>query len=511
MRHNMPFKLKTIDHTSASGIKDAIWCELKHGLARNAVDVPKPPTPVAAVFGIVFHFFAQNLGEKYWRIISEKGRVVISKDEMNSNIGKARWFLSQTLAEKRGPRGYDDVEPVRIRWFSPKMEAELSPEELEEKKEEKIRYMMGNLSNAIRAYCLQFTLPNKFAEMQFELPFKGQIVGGPVRNLVNALTVKLDGFIDWVRVLPNFQFEVYDFKTGYVVNDYKKRINIVDDLQMTIYDYVCRQIYQAPPTAMYIQPMDGFSTKFLQKYGEYTMEKLRIPVDPVPRTQTHFQELEAIAADVFEMSNMVANAYFYTPSQLNDWQPSSNYGKKVGFERNVRELRYIPRIGPGCETCQFLGLCQKICADDWKEYARKHGSLDSELVVDSFLPEPKEPPAPPAPRLIQDFAPKRSEYVKKPDRVIKNEMLQTKQFVPVKTLPKSKHRTTTTGLVPFINQLVVHMRSLGDCPCLKHKLFPIHVVPHLDDLYFQRISLNKVLQQCPHEGCPRRNKKEQLG
>ncbi|MBX4204566.1 MAG: PD-(D/E)XK nuclease family protein [Candidatus Doudnabacteria bacterium] len=507
MRHNMPYQLRPLGHTSASGLKDAISCEAKHGYTRNCIGVPEFPQPVAAVYGIVFHFFAEYLGRKFWNIASREGK--LPRDAGLRESRKAANFLRWVLKCRIGPRGYKRKgnPPVKIRWFYPRKQLQMSDTEYQAAIKEKMGQMSGSLYNAIEAYRLSYTLPNRCNDMKFELPFKGETLRVVFPD-GRILFVKLDGFIDWIRFFPSDQFEVADFKTGWIIGKYRDRSVVVEDIQMTIYDYICRVIYDAPPINMFIQPMD-IPSWLLKEHGPYAMQKLRIPIEPAPRTQEHFDDLKLLAADVFEMANIVAEAHKYTQSQISEWEPRSSFGKKAGFEQNVRELRYIPRIGPGCETCKFIGLCQSDNAQDWKDYAAKHGTLDAEPVEDPFLVEPKIEVAQGQQNLIFDLKPRRSRYIAKSARQIRNEMLASKQFVPIKTLQKTKDRPTVTGMVPFFNKILEWMRETGDCPCLKQNLFPIHVAPYLQELYFGKISLAKVLSECKCQECPRRTQNKQ--
>ena len=504
LRHNMPFQLKPILHTSASGLRDFMSCEAKHGFARNCIGVPELPQPVAAVFGIVFHFFAQWLGEKFWKIARAKGRLPYHEGKKYHKV--ARSFLLRVLAEQTGPRNFADKVPVRIRWFSPRRQSLLSDAEYRDAVKEATDQMVGRLYNAIEAYRLEFTNPNRNTGMVFEKGFSGSNIAlrppfddGP--------SIKVDGFIDWIRFFSSSRYVYYDFKTGWVVSEYTKRVNVVEDIQMTIYDYAGRKIFGQPPSQMFIQPME-FATAFLREHGSAAMSKKRILIPP--RTDAHFADLELLARDVFQAANLVAEAYKYTQSQLDDWTEESAYGRKAGFAENVRQLRYIPRIGPACEGCKYIGLCQSVNEEDWKAYAKATGSEDSEPVSDPFLVLPESKPALTDNRLIFDLVPKRSVYVSKTKKQMKSQMLETGDFVPIKTLQQTKTRPTIMGMVPFFNRLLEWTRALGPCPCVELNLFPIHLAQHLRELYFGKISLAQVLSQCPCEGCPRKKKEEDL-
>lgn len=487
----LPYHVKTLAHVSASGLKDYSHCEAMSAYRRNYEGVPEVLQPPNMIYGIVFHNMVQKLGNVLWKKARVNGGVIPPDYCQNFHL-YAKNYLNKVLNGIHGPRDAEEP-PVRFRWFSRKKMEKMSAMEYNRAVQEEKNKMYGRMYNAIEAYRLDFTIPSGCIDVEFEYNFSSQnIMLRPI--LSDFPPVKIDGAMDRIQIYPNQEYDVTDYKTGSIIQHYRSRHNLVEDIQMTCYDFVGRLIYGKMPKAIYIQPMD-IPTEFRKEHGAHAMRMLRISVPR--RNEDQFNDLGYFAADVVRMVEMVVNSEGYTQSEREDWVPQSLYARKAEIQQNVLQGRFIPRIGPWCDSCLYLGLCQRDHQDDWKKYSTADVDIP-EAIPESEMPPPKEK-NPDANYTLFDIQPKRSKYIKKSERAIKDELLATKDFMQPKSSIGRK------GFYTFIKNVFEWMRGKGPCQCTRSKLEPLWLMDHLRALYKGEISLQEALDKCPLQDCERKS------
>ncbi len=501
MHDKSPYALKGIDHLSASAIKDYSNCEALGAYRRNFIGVPTVPLGIFFAFGIVAHKINEMMCRHFWSVISRERRTVTTA-EIKRWVNYSRVYIQNVMDEKWGTRGKNQ-EIIPLAWMSSTRKASLAPAEFDLEVKQRKSELLAKMINAVSAVGAEFTNPIPYSDMQFEVEFssKNILLGMPLGNFP---PVKLDGQIDRIQFYPDGTYEVLDYKSGSIFEKYD-RSYLVEDVQMTIYDYVAERIFGFKPKGLYIQSLN-IATKDRKDYGAAVLSQRKYRKKVPPRVQAHSDDLALLAGDIFQMIEMVVNRHTFSETECRQWQPDSPYGRKAGLAETVAEGYFKPRIGEWCKTCPFFELCPSDHPLDWEkaEYA-------SELLDQS--PEPQKVTAEPPPEYqtaLFDYQAVRSKNKSKHKSEVRDEMIATGKFVPLKTLQKNKRRGTATGLLPFINRLRDLMLEQGTCPCIEQKVLPWLIVGRLMDLYKGQISLKQFLHECPNESCPRKRKEEKV-
>jgi hypothetical protein len=271
---------------------------------------------------------------------------------------------------------------------------------------------------------------------------------------------------------------------------------------MTIYDYAGNQIFGYQPKGMYIQGLE-ISTEDRKQLGASALKKKRYRREVPRRVQAHYDDVALLAADIAQMIEMIVNRHLYSEKELQEWVPDSSYGRKAGFAESVAEGYFKPRIGEWCTSCPYFELCPVDHPKVWEE-----AEFEEEITE---TPEPlRIPLGVPADRQLALFEKeaRRTRNKSKRKIEIREELVATGSFVPIKTLRQNKTRPTITGLVPYINKFRDLLLEHGLCDCLDTNLLPWEFVAGLPDLAKGRITLQELLSRCPNPNCSRKCREE---
>ena len=493
---NSPYKLKESPHLSATGIRTYLSCEAQGAYSRNFDDVPNVPTPIAMGVGIALHYMNEDFGKHLWKHYKLNGP--IGKEEHKGWVNFGRIFLEKMLNGLCGSRGPGSP-PENFRFRTDKKASELNPREYNEALAQEKSNYLGTMYIALEALRRQFTVPREWTDLEFEFKFSGSEVGlkeisewakGPLFSIKEAVTwsYPITGSIDLLEVYPS-GYDITDYKSGWIINQYKDRFKLAEDIQMTLYSYACLELLGRLPSNIYIQPLE-MSKAWLEKHDSEALRKLRILVPP--RTEPeYFEDITIIGKDIQSMVNMVVNPSKYTEAERQMWRPKSGVARKAGLADSVRQSRFVPRIGPWCDNCKFLELCQKDHLADWQA---KRETETCEIPEETNGFQHFNLPQKPEIDQLTLFEPAKakSTYLPKGKKSEKQAMLESKNFVPDSKLK-----------APLTNKA----KSLltGVCPCVQYKLYPIwllELVPHL--IRGKLTELHSLGSDCPWGNCPRR-------
>jgi len=484
MHTNSPYPLRGIDHLSVTAIRSYSECEVQSAYTRNFVGAPKPKAPVARVYGVAIHKLLEQTGRHWWSKVSQEGKPLEVNGPSKKFVAYGRIFIEKVLREKMGARGGNaEVEPLL--WPFERDRDSLNEAEWQERITEEIGKYIGRGYLALEAMRLQFCEPMDQKSMLFELDFSHSNI--TLKTPIGPL--KLHGQIDRIDAFADGDV-LYDYTSGWVVNTYKNRKAIVDDLQMTIYHYVKNLLTSRPPKAMYIQPLE-FRKDFLYEHGGSTFRKLAIAIPD--RSHPEFiKDVQLLAHDVWEMVDMVVRAHCFSKTEKEEWQPKSSYGKKAGFAESVKQSRFVPRIGDWCTNCAFVNHCRDDHRQDWLVHEGRHRRLigieDAPIVQLLPMQEPQQ-----RQDTLFDKAPARSVYRSKPLKELRQEMIGSKNFV-------ARNQVNVV-----LNNVLKLMINKGQCPCTqpKMKLYPIWILPYIPEINSKHVSIAEVCKSCPHPNCPR--------
>jgi hypothetical protein len=489
---NSPYQLKTITHLSATAIRDYMSCEARGAYARNFVDVPKVAKPVSMQVGIMYHTLLERYASLLWKKSRESSERRILKDEHKGYVRYGFVLMQKMLKGEIGPRG-PGAAPEQFTWPFATRRSAMNEQEYEAKVESEIGRYSAMTSLLLEAQRQQFTVPPHFTDFRPEFN-----IGKPVaalRNTANHWHFPVAGSMDLLEIYPD-GYGIGDYKSGWIVQKYKDRINLIEDLQMTLYSYAMEMIIGRPPSKLFIQPVE-FSAAFLDEHGPETLRKLRIEL-PLRQDPSYYRDLMMLAQDIQELVYRIVRPSHYTEADQQTWAPRSSFGLRAGFDQSVKEGRFKPRVGAWCKTCQYSTLCSKDHPADWEQDKFLNHEVETtspQLPIQPLVEVTTEPPA----QLGLFEEPKRTAvYVKKANKQIRAEMLQSNQFV------------TKAKVVPVLNKIVKQMKDQGDCQCTRLDLFPLWVLPVLSELLDQHnaLTMHTVCTTCPYEDCLRKKTAE---
>lgn len=485
---NSPYELKLISHLSASAIRDYMSCEVRGAYARNFIRVPKVAKPVSMMAGVMYHALMEKFTKLLWKKIQASPHRRIGEDDHKNFVRFGFVVMRDMLDGKIGSRGPGST-PEAFYWPFDSRREELGEKSYQEKISEKKSHYAGMTSLVLEALRQQYTEPPKYRNVMLEQSIKHK--KSLLSDSLGEWQFPVHGSIDLIEDYGEAGLAVIDYKSGWITQKYKDRINLIEDIQMTLYSYAVERIYGKIPAALYIQPLE-FSHDFLDTHGPDTLRQLRIELPP-RESKAHFTGLMNLAEDLNEMVNRIVRPKRYSITELNEWEPKSDFAKKAGFRESVKEGRFKPRVGPWCNTCQYVTLCSKDHPSDWdnKGFAAQQAVQEAPKLPEQQLVE-----------VTQDFSqgqlfgePKKtSAYVRKADKEIRSEMVATNLFL------------TKAKVMPTLNKIANMMKSQGVCQCTRLNLFPIWLLSSLADLLDQTkpLTINQVCEHCPYEDCARK-------
>lgn len=484
VRMQTRYELRYPRNLSATSISQFSDCEQRFAYQWIFVDVPITPDHVSLVYGSAMHAMAQHT----W---NQK----LGGGTFTSDIVKyCHAFVVGALNGKHGPRTSSEP-PQPIRWLSFVDEVRLSPQEKEAKIAEKKQEYIAKAFFALKAIYLECAEPSPFVRTEIEYSFRRKRITLPV--LDGDLPFPLLGVIDRVQFLPSNDYVLVDYKTG-ATSSYQRN-KLVRDIQMTIYQYAGELIWDRPPIDIFIQPLE-VPKETLETYGPKTLEHLRTRV-PVRTDPVHFEGIKSIARDILSVVGHLLYPARHTKEEREAWQPISEWGKMAAFTDNMKQDRFVPRIGTWCAVCPFSKTC---CADnlaDWKlwEESRGNDAFGENVESSSTVAAKQELP-------VQEtlFGEKiyRRAYSKS-EREIRKEMLTSGNFYHAKNVAarlKEMHRILKNGSTP--------------CPCVRLNLIPLPFLELLPQFLCdkgkrrsaRKITAKQLGEACPYENCPHREK-----
>jgi RecB family exonuclease len=496
--HNSPFETRMNDHESASSIKDFTNCEAQGAFRRYSVGIRKPAESSAMVFGKVIHKMTERMGKFIWLAKLKK------KEVIESTRGWTQYgvrFVKGVLDGLHGAEG-ESFPPQLIRWFSKTRQEKLTPDEYKLQVEEEKAKFLGRAHNALEAFRLESVQPNDFYSCRFELQFNNRRVfltlGEWFRGIIPA--VKVNGVVDRIQIRRDRGYVVTDYKTGWIVDKLKDRFKRLQDHQMTIYHLALAKMYRRPPEVMFFQPLE-VSTQKLKELGPQALAEERLYIQP--RTETHFEELALLAADVHQVVTMVVHPEMFSKGEREDYIPLSAVGRMLEFQRNVREGRFIPRIDKHeCPSCEYLDACQELYRADWFRYRLMRSHDFSKPLPDIIFPqesveemEPDQPGKRGQLQLISQGI-RAKPLPKEPSKKeLKEKLLATGNFV---------NRRSFKG--PLATKAVNLLDLQGSCSCRSVNLIPAVLANAIAELPKGggASDVRHWASKCPYEKCERR-------
>lgn len=469
---------------SATTISSFSDCEEQSAYVRLYKDVPPVSDPLPLVFGRVIHIFHERL----WNGPKENAEGI-------KNYGMV--FLKRVFAGDHGSEG-ESYAPESIGWLSRRQMEELSASEIKEKIEEKKKQYMGKGYLALEALYLDRIAPSPFVRTEVEFDIKKHDI--VLKDNHASLALHLSGYIDRLQFLGDGSYDLLDVKTGNAGQTYKRN-TVVRNIQMTVYQLAGYRIFGQNPRRMFIFALGGIDGDRLEWAREDVLsgrppkafedEKVRISFGI--RKAVHFTNLARIAADVRSVMRMIIHPEEFQKWEFENWEPLSDWGKLADFGDNIRERRFIPRIGSGCSDCPYIELCKHDNSDDWKKY-RESLSVGTEPTVphDAAVVHPVPEPEPQG--VLFETLPK-PKPLRKSDREINRELKETGLF------PKSRE---IQGEVKRIHKLIPPLPDGTLCPCRRLDRVPVTLLECLGEYRKGTLSIAKLLAKCPYKECPHR-------
>ncbi|MBI4094958.1 MAG: PD-(D/E)XK nuclease family protein [Candidatus Liptonbacteria bacterium] len=464
---------------SASTMQSFVNCEMQCAYERLLVDPPSILEPLPRVFGNVIH----SLHELLWKNPAERADGVVRR-----GMG----ILSGVLKGAHGLKG-EKSPPVLIRFLTRRQITGLTESEVEERtKEEKEKYMAkGRLMlQALRLERIA-PVPNlDLVEVERDLGKDGI----EIQEHHAWRAYRLSGRMDRIFHYADGSYEIFDVKTGKVDERYA-RLVLLHNIQMTLYHRAGFSLFGRDPIRMWLIALRDVSKSTLARAQEElssgrSPDALREMYVEVPlRKPVDFTDLAQLAADIDTVMRMVIFPHRYRPWQIEAWEPLSAIGKKADFKDNVREGRFMPRIGAWCETCTFLEACREDNASDWEKHYRTRA-----VPAGNETPPPAAPHVPPdEPQvaLFETFA--RPKSLRKSDREHKRKLREL-GFLPRKSL---------LALYKRAPQLIPAFRNIP-CACRELDVFHPEMIARLLISFLKGTPpiLEVVRQHCPYEECP---------
>ncbi len=459
-------------------------CEEQEAFRNRYEGVILPPPHISKIYGVVFHRYAELLCQTLWN--RTKGSSAALPADSGAKFVKwvATGRLPAVLDGREDPRG-GPSKGQQFAWLGNEQRQKLTPDQAEQFIQNERGKMIGRMYLALEAIRREFLTILPYTEMQFEVDFGAQ--KELLWRLEAELGFRLKGQIDRLQFLAS-SYEIMDYKSGWIVEKYlKDRHALVEDVQMTIYNLVASVLYGHPPSNLYFQLVE-FSREEMDKYGLGVALQKRVPVPR--RTETHKLELIQIGRDIHAMVERVTHPERFSSSELQSWEPVSSHGKKTGLEDNVRQGRYIPRIGGWCKTCDFIDLCKTKNREDWQRY--KHE--DPEPTIAQSEPPPYSFHSQPEQQDLLGGLPKRSIHYRKPQALVREQLQKSGLF-----LPKAK-------VLPFYNKVLAAMENQGSCPCLEVRLRPVFLFELIPQFIEGKLKPEDFGRLCPNQECPRKTR-----
>lgn len=480
-----PYSVKLISHLSASSIRDFMSCEAKAAYARVFVDVPQVALPVGMAAGVMFHGLMEKYGQILWKDVQQSKNKCIGIMDRKSYPNFGCVMMRQMLDGKIGCRG-PGTKPDTIAWRADRLKLKVDEAHyLELVEEEKAGYV-GMTYLLLEALRLQFTVPSDLIDLKFEYG-----IGKPQARMASpdkTWQFALHGSIDLVEYFP-YGYNVVDYKSGWIIGKYKDRLNLIEDIQMSLYSYAMERITGQIPSGLIIQPLN-FSKEDLDTHGPYTLSNLRINLPP-RNSSAYFEELMKLGEDIYHLSQFIARKIHFSNKEKEQWEPKSLYAKKAGFKESVVETRYKPRIGPWCDSCQFVKLCVKDHPSDWERHSAIEQQVmeaSTEIPIQQLVSHPSENKD--QLELFEHLPPK-TQYLRKSLKEIKHEMVQSGHFV------------TKAKIMPTLNKVKAMMKALGQCPCTDLDMFPLWILDQAVELLSAKKSIKDACVKCPYPQCTR--------
>jgi len=461
---------KELSQVSSSFIMSFADCEQRAALERLAGEM-KPPTPHQFVYGSFMHWAYGEI----WKHKLEKG--VMPKKEII-------FYYARVHLPKLFEQGDRDG---RIQWLTSRQKKKLSVEEQIQKVADlkQLYFSRAHLGlSAVYEHCFH---AHPGVEVQIEVEIKNVTSKALAPwSLEYLLSGRIDVLAFWKNVV-----DIIDLKTGDLLVN-QSREKIVKNVQMTLYRLAIAKMYPGFRVGkIYFQGLD-ISKELIEKYGKDALKYARVYVDE--RNQEHFEDFANIVDDIQRITHMLANPNRYNYGDFEDWEALSHWGKLADFKRNVLERRYIPRVGPWCESrCPFLDRCRELNKDDWNSYDRLHGQMEAKVAegetVEPFRKEVIEL-QPLLPQIKRQHAPSRKKALVAANRKMKDSG-QFPKPLAVASAIKKIHRQ-----IPAINGVL--------CPCRQADRIPLgflELVPEFLRLK-QQPNLASIGKACTWKECP---------
>ncbi len=438
-------------------------CEFALACHSLFADMPAVAVPIHFIYGLVIANFYQRIYEA-------------PAEKANSLAKYGVFYLHQVLAQRHGPRS-ETSSPEEVEWFG------RNSREIETAKKKYI----GLSVLALRAIALERQEPSPFVLnlMEYDLGPHNLLLPVPGEErpplILNGRLDRL-AFTDMDPYNSAGDYAIFEGKTGEAHNAWQRN-KVVRDIQTTKYEYAVTTIFGRPPRWVFIQPFN-MSGAHLRQYQGRALEKNRILVER--RHAAHREHLVKLAADVYDVIQMVTRPDLFSVGQRRLWQPRSEWGKMANFRQNIDENRFIPRISENwCRACQYCRLCQEANADDWDKHRQtvSGGKISARTVA---LPAPK----PVETELTLFGAMPKKKPLGKTNRVLKKELLASNRFIELRRVP---------ALVKKL-QAMIPGENGNLCPCRRLGLVPFFIFDYLKDGKFPP----DALRACPYEDCPHR-------
>ena len=455
----------------------------------------------------------------------EAGRI-FTAEEVTEKVESARKKLWLVLMGKIPPKGFDPKRIQDIMWMPEEERQRLDQDILEKRIRERISRYINQVLNGIKAMAMRCSVPSPFEKVQSGVGFKLDLLSA--RN--SSIRIPVWGEIDLLEWLSGRQVVMTDWKTGNFNNFLQEDLEAND--QMLVYWFAVREMFGIDPLAAYFVSVNVYKSD-LERYEAATLEQQQYRVQARIRFHEHWPELLREFDDVWAVLNFLAYPA-KTPEQQREqdnWEPSSEKGRRFGFKHLVQQQRLIPSIGRHCGMCPAKSWCQADNAEDWEVYNRNQ-KLGN--VVDKPMIIPEEWVNP----LDREDLPLALEVVES-----QNEPLhpQLRLFGHSRKLNRSKLAAKDWKALGFftareLEATLRYMKSIipvvggHQCPCAKTDRLPAYFLPYaykfflersehklqqadagnqkVRDLYDSRV-VCELIKDCPVPGCIHSRKQEE--
>lgn len=452
---------------------------------------------------------------------------VLPRNEVEKQVESARKHLYSALMGRVPPSSYDMTRLQSVYWMSEEEKARLDPDTLAKKIKEKLNRYMYQATPGLRAVALRCTVPSPFVRTETAIKFK-LFLTSP-RN--SRIQIPILGEIDIQEERRDSGIIINDWKTGNFGHYLQETLEGND--QMLIYWAAVKQSKLVYPRVAYFISLN-INKWDVTKYGERVLERDQYRVQARIRFEEHFPELVREYDDVWAVLNFLA----YPPlsneerKEREEWQPSSEKGRRFGLKRLVEQNRLIPSIGRHCGMCPARSQCRADNPEDWEkhEHFQKLGNVVDAIpdLIEEWGEDPFYTPEElhTEEKIEKDNAPKVPQLrLWGRTSVLKNYKFSAQEW-------KERGYFTPKEMVAILRFMhrIIPVVNGAACPCKKTKRIPAVLAPYTYEFamarerykqeqeaegktrsgegenkvkeYYDTRLILKILKHCTVEGCP---------